>query len=540
MRRGLLLISVITTAWLPCLGFGASPPLNLDYSTAVAAKPSTNPQIPAKPTGRMMTLEEAIMLALRYNTDVQSAEIQRITDKWALKSAYYQFEPQFSITGNTQKYTSTGVSGVTSQRELTPQVNLETPIGTQVNLSHSYATYAGISAPSSTLTITQPLLQGASYQIVTSGLQDAKDQEIINKLTLKNAVITTVVSVIKAYRGLQQSLYQVQTSQLAVKNDQQTLRQDEILIKAGQQAPSTIVEAQSQLAGDKFSLEQAQNDVAQNKLSLLNTIGLDPETLFQVPSTILITKAPLPTLQQAEAIAFKNNITYKTALIGLRVARRSVQQAIDEGRWQLDFQMSSTRTKTEAVTVSANSMGNGDGDSGNGGGTGGGGSGNNGNCQFPNSPWCNNPFPPGTTINTTLQANTNWGFTLNIPIDDINLKSSIVSAKVSYRQQLLAFQQERRQLITQLLNDIQTINSNYEQLLQAQQALQFQQQNLDQTNQQLKYGIVSTFQVNQTVTNLITSRANLVSTQIAYANSLTDFSQDLGVTLDDWHIKVRD
>lgn len=527
MRQGLIFLSIMAALWLPCVGMAAAQSVDLAYgSNARIPMPSAthgSTPVAAKTNERLMTLEEAIMLALRYNTDVQSAELQRITDKWSLKDAYYEFEPQFSVSGSTNKYVGTGSTGITSQNQLSPQVNLESPIGTQVNLQQNFQSYGGVNAPATTVSITQPLLQGASYDIVTSGLADAKDQEIVNKLTLKNQVITTVVAVIQAYRTLQQSLYSVQTSQLALKNDAETLKQDQVLIKAGRQAPSTLVEAQSQLASDKFGFEQAQNQVAQNKLNLLNAIGLDPETGFKVPQTVAIKKVELPTLQEAESIAFKNNIAYQEDLINLRVQRRAVQQAIDQGRWQLDFEVSSTRQKTQAINVLTTPSN----------------TNNSGSSSGSSTNPINNNLPSGLTIPATVQSNTSWGFTLNIPIDDIGLKSSIVSAKVSYRQQLLAFEQSRRQLITKLMNDIQTLNSDYEQLLQAQLALQLQQKNLDNTNKQLIYGVVSTFQVNQTVSNLITARSNLISSQITYANDLTNFSQDLGTTLDDWHIKVR-
>src|SRR5581483_1619101 len=49
---------------------------------------------------KLLTLEDAIVLALRNNPLVRSARLQRISDQFALELANYAYEPQFKFTAN--------------------------------------------------------------------------------------------------------------------------------------------------------------------------------------------------------------------------------------------------------------------------------------------------------------------------------------------------------------------------------------------------------------------------------------------------------
>src|ERR1700678_1930172 len=61
----------------------------------------------------LLTLSDAIYLALRYNPNVRNAEIQRVIDKFNLRLAKYSYELQYALTGNIN-YSNESIAGIHS------------------------------------------------------------------------------------------------------------------------------------------------------------------------------------------------------------------------------------------------------------------------------------------------------------------------------------------------------------------------------------------------------------------------------------------
>src|SRR5690349_19776255 len=75
---------------------------------------------------RELTLNDAILLALRYNPNIKNAEIQRIVDKFSLRVAENNYELNYALSG-AANYNHSAQGGTVSESNnysLTPAVNL--------------------------------------------------------------------------------------------------------------------------------------------------------------------------------------------------------------------------------------------------------------------------------------------------------------------------------------------------------------------------------------------------------------------------------
>ena len=455
-----------------------------------------------------MTVSDAILLALRYNPNVQSAEIQRVSDKYALRVAHNEFEWQYTLTGqaayNTSRNTSSFApddtrSTSTKSTELSALARIKTGLGTEYSVTSRNPTTNGNYNPTLEFNIVQPLLRGFGPAVAKAPLYNAADQAIIDKLSLRSTLINTVSSVVNSYLKIIQEQYNVHTAQLAVDSYKKTIDLDNALIEAGRKSPTDVIQAKADLASEKVRLQNTKNQVINDHLTFLNLLGLPDNTPFNIPSdTPPIKKSPY-SVEEAYNIALKNNISYQVALLNLKILKRNLIVAKDNSRMALDLRANATT---------------------------------GGNA--------------GTAYNTGLDnlynnknSSVNVELNLDIPINNYSLKQAVVNAQVALDKATISLVQQKRELRTTIVNDITNLNYQLEQIDLAKNALELQQKSQRILEEKLKFGLVSIFEITSRQRDLDLARDTLINSKISYWNSLIQFYADIGTTLDFWHISVR-
>lgn len=442
--------------------------------------PERNPR-----RGKLLTLQDAILLALRTNPNIRSAEIQRVADKFALEVAHNRYEPQYSFTSNI-----TWARGTRPQYVFTPQVSLLTPLGTQVQVQMNQSLLGGGDNGSSvTATITQPLLQGFGPKITMSPLLQAEYAENNARLNLKNTIITNITDVITAYYTLVQSQNNLITDELALDSSLTLLKQFRIRIQAGQAAPLEIAPLESQVASQRLTITQDKNTIQQNYQALLIVLGLDPHSDLHVDPNIRIDSFALPSLEKSTALAIENNILYQQAIYAVKNAQITVMQQQDLQRWQLNL-------VAQKVFVP-------------------------------------NP-PPGISQN----AGDNVQLQLTIPINNKQLQQGLVDAKVSLEQQKIALSQAKLTTQSQVLNAFQSLTYQTQQIKQAEDQVTYAKIAYDAEIKKLEYGRTTMVNVTNLRDSLTQAQLALISQKINYINSLAAFEALLGITLEKWSIEL--
>lgn len=446
-------------------------------------------------------LREAILLSLRNNPDIQSTELNRITDKFAVVLAHNFFEPQYNLG-----FGSTVAQGSKQVYTTDAGITLNNTIGTQFGVSY-YNTYGdggSGGAGQTAFTIKQPLLKGAGSEVNTINWFDTLDSENQARLSFKSSMMSQAVAVIQSYRQLIQDYQNITIQEHSLKSSAEMVRQAKLKYKVGNLAHSDLLQQQANYETTQLTLLNQKSSLISDYQNFLQLLGLKSSAKVVIdkqPETIKV--EDIPSLDRAIQSALKGNVNYQQLLISIKASERAVVSAKDAARWQLDlmgsFNISGQDSEPTFVTVDGVTTVQ----------------------QYPVQ------GSPSATLNLT------------IPIDDISSKQAIVSAEVALRQSRLALESAKLSLISQITNEVEQIRNQQRTLQSAQRQVDFQKQSYQAATIKYRYGRTTTFELNQIKDQLLAQEISLVNDRIALLNQITTLNQDLGLTLKKWDIHLR-
>ncbi len=453
-----------------------------------------------------LTLSDAIWLSLRYNPNVENAEINRVVQKYGVAVANNQFELQYALTGSTtSSYTRTApTSSHSNTTTLTPTVSLNVPSGGSVNMNMTNTlngqSTGGTYNPALSLSYTQPLMRGFGQAVTLSTLANAYDTERINQLTLKQTIMTTIVTVATDFYAVIQNQQNVTTQKMALDTAKERISQDNIKIKAGKMAPNDDrLQAQADLAQAALAYTSAENTLLQSKLTLLSAIGLSPDEPVEVDSHISLPPFQLPPVETVKKSTVENDPTYQTDLINLGIAKRAYLVAKDNARPQLNLTVSGTTGSASGSGDAAN---------------------------FPS-------LTDGSAQSRSI------GLSLSVPIDDMPLQQAILTAKAQVKQDEIGIRIQKWTLETNAINGVNNLITLKQQLDLARDSVQTQTKVLNLTKLKQNFGLASALDVSLQQNALTTALLDYTTTEINYLTTWMQFRELIGATLEDWDVKVR-
>ena len=451
-----------------------------------------------------LSLDEAILLAVRENPNVEQAQLNQVQQKFALEVQQWQFQPHYAFTA-TKAVTRTvggGSQQTTESWGAQPVISLQTPIGTNLSLTSSNNANSHFN-PALNLQIIQPLIRGFGRPIVEAALYNAIDSERISRLNVKGTLRTTVTGVINAYLDVVAAQHTVEIDEKALNRAQTSVEQTRLFIKAGRKAGVELVTVQADAAKSQSQLETDKNNLEQARYALLTAIGIDPNTQVTFTSLdvpALIKKYNIPTLEETKCQTLENDIQFQVDQIVLHGStKRNLESAIDNTRWQLNLVVNGV-------------VGNG--------------SGGGPNAGF-------NSLSNG--YNQSQSATLN----LTIPIDDRNAKLAVTNAKIALHEAEVALKQERWRKETEAINGWHTIFSAERSMRFAEDAENLQQKTYKIGYQKYTYGLIDSLELQSSQQRLIDSETSLLSAKIGYLKSLIRLDQQIGRTLKTWKIEVK-
>lgn len=456
--------------------------------------PEITPRVPLH-----LGMREAILLSLRNNPDIQSTELTRITDKFALVLAHHFFEPQYTLggsavfaQGNQPVYTSN--AGVT----------LNNSIGTQfsANYYNTYGTRGGDGAGQTAFTVTQPLLKGFG-DVNTITWFDALDSENAARLSFKSSMMAQVVAVVMAYRQLIEDYQNLAIQERNLTSSAAMVKQAKLQFRVGHLAHSDLLQQQANYETTQLSLLSQKSSLISDYQNFLQLLGLKASAKVEIDKHLPVETVKIPSVQQAIDAALAGNIAYQQLLISVAAAQRAVVAAKDQARWQLDvtgsFNIANQVSEPTFVTVDG-----------------------------------------VTTVQRyPVQGSPSATLNLTIPIDDVAEKQAIVSARVALEQVKLAIESAKLELAGRITSEVQQLENQMRTLQSAKRQVAFQKQTYEAAKIKYQYGRTTTFELNQIKDQLLSQETALVSTRIGLMNQMTTLDQDLGLTLSDWKIELR-
>lgn len=468
-------------------------PINLPTSLAVHSKKIQH-----------LSLREAILLALRYNPNIQNAELDRIIQRYQLRLAHNEFELQYALAGNAvvTKSRFSGVGNDTSKSFLaTPEATLKTKLGTEMSLAmdNNVSMYNSFT-PVLNLSVNQPLLRGFGASANDASLQNAIDNEYLNKINLEQAVIDQITQVIVAYRALILSGNNLQSQQRQLQEAHKSRDINEKKISAGQLEPTANIQQSYQIESLNLMAEQAENEFSISMQNLLQIIGLDPNMRLAVPNDVTMGEIVVPDLQQAIDTALAHNSQYLAQKMLMRADERAYKVAKNQQLWQLDAGANLQTGMINDVDSSSRGL---------------------------------RGIYNGRNTNETARL------TLTIPLNDVSRRSQLISAKIALEKDRLNLIALRRALITRITNTIHTVQSQAKRYRLAEKQVKLALQSYDLEKKKQEAGIASALDVNNTQNQLIQAEAGLIGAKIAYLNQLSELQRLSGTTLKEWRIQLR-
>ncbi len=452
-----------------------------------------------------LSLNEAILLSVRSNPNVLSSRLNYVIQKFNLHVQEWQFDPHYSFeasaTSNRQNYNTQFTTGDRNYN-ISPGVSLQTPIGTQLSLVANNPVTNHYN-PGLSLQIMQPLMRGFGKAVVEAALYDAKDTEVISRLSIEGVMRNTVSAVINAYLDLMSAERALQIDQEAVKRATHSVEQTKIFIKAGHKAGNELVTVQATVASSRAQVQSDYNNLQQARYALLSAIGMDPNTevsISKLDVPQLIQQYHSPSLSDTKQRTLENDIQYQIDRITLHgPTTRNLLLAEDNTRWQLNLTASATT------------------------GSGGGGGKNAGVNSLFN----------GSSESQTVSLN------LQIPIDDQVAKQGVLNAKIALKQAELALSQEKWSKETNAINGWNLVSNARQAMRYAEDAEKLQERTYHISYQKYLHGLIDSLELQSAQIQLIQAQQTLLAAQVNYVKSLVNLDLLIGHTLKTWDIKAR-
>lgn len=466
---GFFFFLTLTGGW--CADAMAAPPQSQDSGTEI-----------------FLSLDEAVSLGMRNNRGIQSAYLQRVSQKFDLYVSEGKFFPKLTITSS---HTNNATDGVKSRNTgLTAAATMTLPTGAELTASSTNTRTTGSSASSTTaLTLTQPLLRNGGIDASMASVRTARLDEQANLLNLKATLSQTVVQIVFAYRELLRAQEQKNIAVAALKRSRELYEVNKALIEAGRMAEVEIIQTEAQVANQEVALEEASNQIDASRLALLNLLALEPSAAI-VASASEVATVKTVGVQQALAVALEKQPDYLISTLAIERAKINLDFAKNQRLWDVSLIAGQTRTQGGGTAI---------------------------------VPTSNSSYA---------------GLQLSVPLGDRTLEQAVVRASVELKNQNLR-NQEARQVLEQRIRDaVRNVQTRWRQLELSKKARELTVLKLNAENEKLKVGRSSNFQILSFEGDLRNAENAQLNAQIAYLNALTDLDDKMGKILEAWQIPM--
>ena len=475
------------------------------------------PLLPGGGTGKMlsMSLPEAILLAVRDNTEIKNAYLDRVTQKFDLKVAEYKFMPDVTFktsyqrSGSDMNEDDDGYAYNTdtndSQFQAEVDVSQKLPTGADFSFSWQFSKTTGdttgnyssdddSTAHTWNLSLDQPLLRGGGIDVNMASVRQARISEQQNILSLKSTLIGTVTTTIYNYRTFMESVEQLKIALRSLNRAHELLKENQAMIKAGRMAQSDLVQSQSNLANQRIAYQEAINQVQQSRLELLRGLNMNKNTKV-TPTEGFDIPQGLPTMDQALALAYANQPAYLQAKLVLKNSEQDMILAKNNMLWDLNLLVNYNHSNTDS-----------------------------------------------SYEGKTTESDWSAGLYLSIPVfgqTRLSRRSQLLSARSNLLKAKNSMKQTEENLLIDVDNAMRDLRIKKQQVALSAEALDLSRKQLSNEQTKLKYGRSSNFQVVTYQLDLAGAENTLLSAKVNYLNSLVALDQTLGTTLNTWRIAFK-
>ena len=249
-----------------------------------------------------ITLQQAIELAQRNNRTLQTTVLTLERSQAALREALAARSPTVGVQGDLTR--SDSASSELSLRRQPEQLRSD-----QSTASNTF---------NSTLQLNYDLLNSGRR---SARIRAAEEQVRFNHLDVQRQSEQVSLDVSNAYYDLQQADEQVNIAEASVRDATRSLRDAQLLERAGLGTQFDVLRAQVELANANQELVRARNQQSLARRQLVQILSLSPTVEVTAADPIAVSGAWNLSLEQSIVLALKNR-----AELEQQLARRNISQ----------------------------------------------------------------------------------------------------------------------------------------------------------------------------------------------------------------------
>jgi outer membrane protein len=402
-----------------------------------------------------------------------------------------------------------------------------------------------------TVTLSQPLLNGAGLFVNTRNIQIAKNNRKLADWAFTQQAITTVTNTITAYWELVFARENVKVQQQAATVAEKLYNDNKKQLQIGTMAPLDVTRAESELATDRQNLIVAQTTQLQDQQILKNAISKDPLAANLIELEIIPTDQPTPPAA-IEAASFEESIkeafskrpelqeellNLKNAGIDVRATRNALlpSASINAQYASVGLAGNSPIRGTSAIVSSG----------------------------IPIVDSNGNPIAVGgtpvfeSTLSTPTIGTTEQGFTtaqnqifhnrfpeyavqltLNVPLRNRSAQADNGRALLVQRQLETQMQQLKNAALLDVRNTFIALEQDRARVEAASKARELQQQTFDAEQKKYQLGASTVYLVIQTQRDLIAAQGTELRALADLVEAKANYERALGRTLDVNHVTI--
>ena len=469
----------------------------LVFSTAICIAVESNDQATRNPQ-MDLTLQEAIVIALRNSHSLIQARLRRSVERYALKLAESEFQPRFVTEAYAQNHESVGIE--TENSGLDTSIRLRIPTGGEFALvsrvireGNDGSLNGSDSDGSLELVFSQPLLRGGGFAVARSTVRTARNLEEMNILSFKSEIMSLTSLVIRTYRNYVQSRTREEIAIRSLERARELLEINQLLVATGRMAEQDVVQTQADIARRELDLLASQGRLEASRLALIDVLDIETDVQFGEMDRLELLDLESELLDPAKVrvLAFQQRPDYLQTQLRIKNAENRHLVARNNRLWDL------------SLTLGRSFQGE---------------------------------------IDQLTDTSQRVSLDLEIPVG----RAAAGPAELQRRQALADLEiarselnELRQQIVIAVENAVRSVKLAYQGAQLAGRARELANQKAEVEREKLSLGVTSNFQLVTFENDLVLAEISELNAIADYLNAITELDRVLGGTLDRWDIEIE-
>lgn len=513
---------------------------------------------------RMITLKEAIYVALRNNPGIAAAKLDPLASAEAIKEANGTFDPDLTAqadviknvspttsilqTGGADAYTQKFYDwdfGVNKVSALTNGTFGATFNNERALSNSAFASINPSYTPSLTLSVSQPLLQNFGWRFATINVRIAESGQKTAQWNYEQSLQDFVQRIGQEYWNVVLAEENLEVARAALRFNQDLVRQNSISVKVGTLAPLDLQEAQSAASTSEANVYTAEANLKTSRVQLRQDVMLNPAEMF-IPEELEPATRPNPEEQISEnqEHALEMAVEYLPSLASMRESIRSSllqvkfaeNQTLPQVNLGAQFGISATAGTSKCQEAF-------------------GGSATKGNCNtlipnpaFPPPPKFipGNKLPFGGIYGSALNRLWNFSFynyaavlSFQMPLDNATARAALSQARIQYEQTRLTYRSSLSQAVVNVESAIANLFADQKRAQATASATYYARQALHDEEVRFRVGMATTHDLLQFQEEEVSAEGNQVQAEVDLENAKLALRHSEGTILDEFDISFQ-